>query len=398
MKRIVLVGSYPLTEKCICGGVESSLFGLAQELSKKHEVNVFDLPRIRGCDTVEKGVIFVNRYANQGRYNENMLSRQQDYLRDIVALHPHIVHIHGTGEFCRVLYLGIVNYGIPCIVTVHGLLAVEKRKALFRSLKHLSKLPKACYQYCKQRKTEYAFLEKLDNAIVDTKYVMDTLKTYPVSKLPQMNIIPQGIDERFYNLKCDADSNTILSVGTISPRKGHLLLLNAFNIACEKGMNAKLHIVGAVSDTKYYLKLKAQINKSPYASEIKLTVNATQKELDFAYQTASVFALHTQEESQGIVFAEAMATGMPIVSTKVGGVPFVVSDKENGYLSSFGDLDAFAHNLKELIENKEMWKKYSQSAVQRAKDYDWGKITEKILLLYDGLEMKSVQMTNMKFH
>ena len=64
MKRIVLVGSYPLTGNCICGGVESSVFGLAQELSKIHEVNVFDLPRIGGLNTVEKGEIFVNRYSN----------------------------------------------------------------------------------------------------------------------------------------------------------------------------------------------------------------------------------------------------------------------------------------------------------------------------------------------
>jgi len=386
MKRIVLVGAYPLSNECIHGGVESSVYGLAQELSKTHEVNVFDMPRIGGVDSVEKGSVFVNRYSNHGSHNEDAISRMQEYLRDIVALHPDVVHIHGTGEFCRALYLGVKHYGYPCIVTIHGLLAVEKRNALRRSFLHLSKIPKAIYQYSKQSKTEYAFLEEIENAIVDTQYVVDALKKYPVHKLPVMNVIPQGINKRFFNLHCDPDSDTILSVGSISQRKGHLQLIKAFNKACAQGMRAKLHIVGVIADEAYYARLKKEIANSPYASFITLTTNATQDDLFSAYQSAKVFALHTQEESQGIVFAEAMAAGLPVVATSVGGVPCVVRDSQEGNLSPFGDIDAFARNIKDIMENQSKWNEFSKSAIQRAAEYDWTNIAERIDSLYEQLK------------
>lgn len=386
MRRIVLIGAYPLSKDCIHGGVEASVFGLAQELSKTHEVNVFDMPRIGGIDSVEQGTIFVNRFANLGTHNEDMTSRLQEYIRDIVALHPDMVHIHGTGEFCRRLYLAITHYGYLCIVTIHGLLAVEKRKALRNSIYHISKLPKALYQYYKQRKSEYEFIKNIDHAIVDTQYVVEALYKYPITKLPQLHVIPQGIDDFYYTLHCNENSNVILSVGTISQRKGHLLLVDAFNNARKQGMKATLHIVGVVADVVYYRRLQEAISRSPYSESITLTTNATREELYEAYRNAKLFALHSQEESQGIVFAEAMATGLPIVATNVGGVPFVVQDKIVGCLSQFGDVNTFANNLKTLMEDNNKWSSYSQSAVQYAKNYQWSEITAKISSLYSQIK------------
>ena len=96
--NIVQVGPYPLFADCIKGGVESSVFGLAQELANSHIVDVFDLPRIGGKDIVErKGSLTIHRYANTGKYNQDAVDRGKEMLRDILALHPDIVHIHGTG-------------------------------------------------------------------------------------------------------------------------------------------------------------------------------------------------------------------------------------------------------------------------------------------------------------
>ena len=128
--NIIQVGPYPLSMDCIRGGVESSVFGLTQALIRaQHVVDVFDFPRINGKDTSERdGLLTIHRYVNGGKHNEDAIQRAKEMFRDIIALHPDVVHIHGTGKISGVLYKAIQNYGIPVILTVHGLLHEERNK------------------------------------------------------------------------------------------------------------------------------------------------------------------------------------------------------------------------------------------------------------------------------
>lgn len=101
--NIVQVGPYPLFADCIKGGVESSVFGLAQELANFHIVDVFDLPRIGGKDIVErKGSLTIHRYANTGKYNQDAVDRGKEMLRDILALHPDIVLFLRFGLYTKI--------------------------------------------------------------------------------------------------------------------------------------------------------------------------------------------------------------------------------------------------------------------------------------------------------
>ena len=198
--NIVQVGPYPLSADCIRGGVESSVFGLANELAKSHVVDVFDYPRLAGKDTVQRqGVLTIHRYNNPGRYNQDAIDRGKEMLRDIVALHPDIVHIHGTGNLSRALYNAIKTYGIPVLLTVHGLLHVEKMNALRKhpSIKHL-------YQLIVQSRAEFEVLNKAQHIIVDTEYVSKQIEQLharkKINNLPWMYVIPQGIQSRYLSL------------------------------------------------------------------------------------------------------------------------------------------------------------------------------------------------------
>ena len=330
--NIVQVGPFPLSADCIRGGVESSVFGLVNELSRNHVVDVFDYPRINGKDSVERnGSLTVHRYANPGNHNQDAMDRGKEILRDIVALHPDIVHIHGTGGLSGALYSAIKTYGIPVLLTVHGLLHIEKKNALIKhpSLKHL-------YQLFVQSHAEFKVLNEAEHIIVDTEYVAEQIKHLhskkKISHLPWMYVVPQGIQSQYLQVSPKKPViPTILSVGSISQRKGHLLLVKAFEIVHKTVPSAKLIIAGTLTEKAYYTQLQNEIGKLHLKKSVELLTNIPQEQLLQIYQEATIFALHSQEESQGIALVEAMATGLPIVSTLVGGIPFVVKKWQNRF-------------------------------------------------------------------
>lgn len=375
---IVQIGSYPISPNCIQGGVEASVYGLVQELAKSHTVDVFDTPRIGEKDRVERvGNLTIHRYVNSGTHNKDAVLRLSEMVRDIVALGPSVCHIHGTSVFSKEMYFALQRYGIKTIVTVHGLLHEEKKQALFRkpSLKTL-------YQFIVQSRDERQLLNAVPRIIVDTAYVEDKLRVYGLKHVPEMHVIPQGIDETFYSINCNPDNNIILCVGAIGPRKGHIYTVEMFNRLRAKGISAKLRIIGSLADQSYYALLQQKIIDSPYASDISLEANLPREELLKAYASAKLFVLHSREESQGIVFAEAMATGLPVVATKVGGIPYVVEDGKSGLLCPYGDVAAMTEMVETLMQDEEKWKKFSSEAKEIAKGYSWTDIAERIVGLY----------------
>lgn len=375
---IIQIGPYPISPECIHGGVEASVYGLVQELAKIHTVDVFDIPRIGEKDRVERfGNLTIHRYANPGAHNKDAVMRLQEMVRDIVVLGPEVCHVHGTGAFSKQIYFAIQQHGIKMMLTVHGILREEKKQALMRkpSLK-------ALYQYIVQSRDERELLEAAPRIIVDTAYVEDKLKAYGLKHVPEMHVIPQGIDETFYSIKCNPQSNVILCVGAIAPRKGHIYTVEMFNRLRTKGLNAKLRIIGSLADKAYYEQLKQKIAESAYKTDISQEANLPREKLLKAYADAKLFVLHSREESQGIVFAEAMATGLPVVATNIGGIPYVVADGKSGLLCPYGDVDVMAQNAELLHTDEQIWNEFSKEAMKIAKGYSWKDIAERIVGLY----------------
>lgn len=384
---IVQIGPYPISPDCIHGGVEASVYGLVKELASErvselgrgHVVDVFDIPRIGEKDRVERyGNLIIHRYANPGKYNKDSVLRMKEIVRDIVALDPEVCHVHGTGAFSKEIYFVLQQHGMKMMLTVHGILREEKKQALLRkpSLKGL-------YQYIVQSRDERELLEAAPRIIVDTAYVEDRLKAYGLKHVPEMHVIPQGIDETFYRIKCNPKGNVILCVGAIAPRKGHIYTMEMFERLRAKGIDVKLRIIGSLADKAYYEQLQQKIEESKYKAKISLEANLPREELLKAYAEAKLFVLHSREESQGIVFAEAMATGLPVVATKIGGIPYVVADGKSGLLCAYGDIETMAEMVEPLMMDDAKWKEYSDAAKEIAKNYSWRDIAERIVELYN---------------
>lgn len=381
MARIVQIGPFPLLSGRIQGGVEASVIGLAKAQSATHEVHVFDVPRIGGSHVVEniEGII-VHRFCNQG--GRQFAAGQQAVVmaQEIQTLHPEVCHIHGTSLFAWLMYRELKKMKLPIIVTVHGLVRIEKLNALKKGIS-----AKKIFQYLYQGWVEKRFLSHLPEAIVDTEYVKSRVNQYPIQRKPVMHVIPQGIDEAFFSLKCSKDSRMILTVGAVGERKGHLFTMKAFELAVDKGMDAQLVIAGTIADKHYLERLQNAIAQSKYKKQISLYTDLTDKALKQLYEKAHLFVLHSEEESQGIVFAEAMATGLPIVATQVGGIPWVVENGRNGLLSEYGNVETFAENIQNLMSDTTSWQSMSNASSEAAKIYHWYIISDRIIELYRSI-------------
>ena len=252
--RIIQIGPFPLDPMLIRGGVEASIHGLSVELAKENELKVFDIPRISyTADTIETQNNF-QVYRFYTRYNRNIftLTRIKAILQLIKEIRPDICHLHTSSFFSLVLFVLLRVNSIKAIVTVHGLLHIEKRN-IYRKNKNLTNLLK----YIQQSLTEFILLDLMSIVIVDTQYVSDEIDKYrrelKILKKPECKIIPQGINPIYFEVeRHDTVKGKLLSVGAISHRKGHLLLIESIKILKERGVDINLVIIGVKSETNYF--------------------------------------------------------------------------------------------------------------------------------------------------
>lgn len=377
--KIIIIGNFPLDITRISGGVESSVYGLSTALANNNEILVADLPRICINDSTEQIDAFrVHRFANHGRHNMDGARRANDIAQWAASQKPDICHLHGTSFVAYKIYQALIQHGLATILTIHGLAHVEKRKAL--KTKFSIKL---LFQYIYQRHYEIKLIKACSNIIVDTPYVAETVLSFlPYLKPNSCNIIPQGIDAHFLEIACRNDSRTILSVGSFSQRKGHLQLLEAFNILTKKYPDVQLTIAGSSNDSTHLNLLHSYIKEHQLNGHVKLLTNVNTDILRQLYSEAHIFALHSHEESQGIVFLEAMATGLPIVATRVGGIPDVVSNQENGFLCGVNHIEEFAEAIGTLLDDTKLWNTMSIHNKTKAKQYIWPIISERVEEIY----------------
>ncbi len=108
------------------------------------------------------------------------------------------------------------------------------------------------------------------------------------------------------------------------------------------------------------------------------------EQIEPVLQQANLLLLPSETESFGLVALEAMASGVPVIASRVGGLPEVVAHGETGYLAPVGDVDAMAEYAIGLLQNPIAYREFSQAAHERAaRLFDYHLLVDRYEGIYD---------------
>jgi glycosyltransferase involved in cell wall biosynthesis len=157
---------------------------------------------------------------------------------------------------------------------------------------------------------------------------------------------PSAIDREPSAISHQPSEVALLCVATLTPRKGHALLLSA--LASIPQRNWRLTCAGSLDrDPATAAQVREQIRAAGLDERISLVGDLDQLALAIQYDRADVFVLATLYEGYGMAVAEALARGVPVISTATGAIHDLVGDA--GVVVSPGDLRAFTAALSGLI-------------------------------------------------
>jgi colanic acid/amylovoran biosynthesis glycosyltransferase len=217
----------------------------------------------------------------------------------------------------------------------------------------------------------------LDN-LVDTARVIVTVSDYAKKFLRER--FPERADRirRIYNglnlaefERADFSSTPplILAVGRLIAKKGFADLVRACGLILERGKSFRCEITG---EGPLENELRGQIQRLDLQNFVALSGAKPQREVRQRLAAANIFVLPSVVDPEGgmdnlpTVIMEAMATGLPVVSTKIGGIPEMVIENETGFLVQPGDAAGLADAIEKVIDDRLLAQRLGQAGYERA--------------------------------
>lgn len=211
--------------------------------------------------------------------------------------------------------------------------------------------------------------------------------------------IPNGVDVRKFEksfsrkrirneLKINPKDFVIGTVGRLTSAKAYNVLIDAFEIVHKEIQNSILLFVGDGE-------LKSDLEKYVAKKDIKDHVRflGTRSDIPELLSVFDIFVLSSDREGLPVALLEAMAAGLPVIATAVGGIPEVINDGWNGYLVPPGNADTLVEKIQWLLRDREERRKISKNArVTIKENYTIEKTTHRIEKTYE--QFTSEKITN----
>jgi glycosyltransferase involved in cell wall biosynthesis len=358
MKIAMLVNEFPPKK---VGGVGISTYNTALFLSKRgHEIHVLTVLEGELPENSIEERFHVHRITWKKVKVLGNLLFSAEIIKKLKEVNPDIVHIQG-------LWIGIPGYlakkilHIPYVVTGHG----SDIYLQSRLLLNLRSKP---------------VLRSADARIALTDDMRKKIKN--ICKRDAF-VVPNGINlEVFGNsikLRNIKKEQKILFVGSLVPVKGVRYLIESMKAIKNNYSNVKLVIIGDGTEKHELEKLVIEFGLSDCVSFVGKVSN---HKISQYMIESDIFVLPSLSEGFGIVLLEAMASGLPIIASNVGGIPSLIQNGVNGFLVEPGNPEKIAEKILFLFNDRETMIKISEGNKKAVEKYDWEKIAVQLEDIY----------------
>ena len=197
-------------------------------------------------------------------------------------------------------------------------------------------------------------------------------------------IVPNGVDVRRFAGATPAPlppGRHLLFVGRLEERKGFPVAVDAFAQLARTCPDLRLLVIGDGSQRDAVDRLDAGAR-----ARVEMLGRVDDDRLASYLKAADVYiGPATGGESFGIVLAEAMAAGKPIVASDIDGYRDVARDGLEALLVAPGDATALVTAIREVLDDPRLAASLGEAGARRARDFDWGVVTQRVLAIYQEL-------------
>jgi len=156
----------------------------------------------------------------------------------------------------------------------------------------------------------------------------------------------------------------VLYAGVLHPSKGLLELFTAVRRLLDDGLPVRLVVAGSAWDQD--LAMQARVEELGMTGAVEFLGWVPYEDMSRLYRSSDVLAMPSHSETGPKVVSEAMANGLPVVATRVGSVPIVVSQGVTGLIVPVGNADELYKALRQVLGDEGLRQRMAQSALQRA--------------------------------
>lgn len=287
----------------------------------------------------------------------------------VTRLRPDLVHLHTFGLFSPSVL--DATAGLPRVITVQGpedwTLELLSWNLASRSTGSgsLSAGDRARYLYLRylQRPAYVPRVRRVDRVLVPSRYFGEAVRR-DVGPVPT-HVVPNGIE--LPARTPPRDTGRLLFVGRLEAVKGASVLLEAFARVLQQRPGAHLTLIGRGTQRQH---LEDLVERLDMASNVRITGYVPDEELLEAYRdSVAVVIPSIGPENFPTVALEALGVGRPLIGTRMGGIPELISHEDNGLLVEAGDVAALANAMSRLLGDPELGARMGARSAERAGEY-----------------------------